>query len=150
MHFLSVVSFLCLTSHNPVVVLRFFPLRQALVFLFFFFFKQKPAYEMPISDWSSDVCSSDLSSVSNDADPVWNDMLFFDVGTDRSSEVKLELLSKGVVIAEGIIPHKIRELAHDKGPHHPLIPLFYNVTGHPTTIIRSAERRVGKECVQYV
>src|SRR3546814_13746898 len=31
------------------------------VFLFcFFFFKQKTAYEMRISDWSSDVCSSDL------------------------------------------------------------------------------------------
>src|SRR3546814_4975444 len=26
----------------------------------FFFFKQKPAYEIRISDWSSDVCSSDL------------------------------------------------------------------------------------------
>src|SRR3546814_6466602 len=30
-------------------------------FVFFFFFKQKTAYEMRISDWSSDVCSSDLS-----------------------------------------------------------------------------------------
>src|SRR3546814_5486754 len=29
--------------------------------LVFFFFKQKTAYEMRISDWSSDVCSSDLS-----------------------------------------------------------------------------------------
>src|SRR3546814_15715722 len=29
----------------------------------FFFFKQKTAYEMRISDWSSDVCSSDLRSV---------------------------------------------------------------------------------------
>src|SRR3546814_11902138 len=28
--------------------------------MFFFFFKQKTAYEMRISDWSSDVCSSDL------------------------------------------------------------------------------------------
>src|SRR3546814_5383635 len=28
----------------------------------FFFFKQKTAYEMRISDWSSDVCSSDLRS----------------------------------------------------------------------------------------
>src|SRR3546814_10057258 len=28
--------------------------------LWFFFFKQKTAYEMRISDWSSDVCSSDL------------------------------------------------------------------------------------------
>src|SRR3546814_2856208 len=31
-------------------------------FLFFFLFKQKTAYEMRISDWSSDVCSSDLES----------------------------------------------------------------------------------------
>src|SRR3546814_4592465 len=30
------------------------------VFFLFFFFKQKTAYEMRISDWSSDVCSSDL------------------------------------------------------------------------------------------
>src|SRR3546814_20951487 len=31
-----------------------------LICVFFFFFKQKTAYEMRISDWSSDVCSSDL------------------------------------------------------------------------------------------
>src|SRR3546814_6654746 len=30
----------------------------------FFFFKQKTAYEMRISDWSSDVCSSDLEAIS--------------------------------------------------------------------------------------
>src|SRR3546814_20778556 len=30
------------------------------VFVYFFFFKQKTAYELRISDWSSDVCSSDL------------------------------------------------------------------------------------------
>src|SRR3546814_9257143 len=29
--------------------------------LYFVFFKQKTAYEMRISDWSSDVCSSDLA-----------------------------------------------------------------------------------------
>src|SRR3546814_963592 len=31
-------------------------------FFFVFFFKQKTAYELRISDWSSDVCSSDLST----------------------------------------------------------------------------------------
>src|SRR3546814_7276789 len=31
------------------------------MFFFCFFFKHKTAYEMRISDWSSDVCSSDLS-----------------------------------------------------------------------------------------
>src|SRR3546814_4400724 len=35
----------------------------------FFFFKQKTAYEMRISDWSSDVCSSDLAGVTPSADP---------------------------------------------------------------------------------
>src|SRR3546814_4612540 len=33
---------------------------QCVVLCVFFFFKQKTAYEMRISDWSSDVCSSDL------------------------------------------------------------------------------------------
>src|SRR3546814_9641145 len=33
------------------------------VIVYFFFFKQKTAYEMRISDWSSDVCSSDLDVV---------------------------------------------------------------------------------------
>src|SRR3546814_6877950 len=39
----------------------------------FFFFKQKTAYEMRISDWSSDVCSSDLAAAdrrSADADSL--------------------------------------------------------------------------------
>src|SRR3546814_9012048 len=31
------------------------------LFFLFFFFEQKTAYEMRISDWSSDVCSSDLA-----------------------------------------------------------------------------------------
>src|SRR3546814_8035899 len=42
-------------AHSLVFVMHCY-----LLFLFFFFFKQKTAYEMRISDWSSDVCSSDL------------------------------------------------------------------------------------------
>src|SRR3546814_9503209 len=37
--------------------------RGVSISLFFFFFKQKTAYEMRISDWSSDVCSSDLAEL---------------------------------------------------------------------------------------
>src|SRR3546814_6073193 len=45
----------------------------------FFFFKQKTAYEMRISDWSSDVCSSDLmvgkrqdpATGQGDGNPAW-------------------------------------------------------------------------------
>src|SRR3546814_3923679 len=33
------------------------------VYIYVFFFKQKTAYEMRISDWSSDVCSSDLATI---------------------------------------------------------------------------------------
>src|SRR3546814_6775396 len=40
-------------------------------FYFFFFFKQKTAYEMRISDWSSDVCSSDLISSATKAATRW-------------------------------------------------------------------------------
>src|SRR3546814_6195314 len=36
------------------------------MFFCFFFFKQKTAYEMRISDWSSDVCSSDLPLLNQD------------------------------------------------------------------------------------
>src|SRR3546814_1576500 len=36
----------------------------------FFFFKQKTAYEMRISDWSSDVCSSDLWAYSTGGSPM--------------------------------------------------------------------------------
>src|SRR3546814_11130200 len=39
----------------------YFDCVELVLCLFFFFFKQKTAYEMRISDWSSDVCSSDLN-----------------------------------------------------------------------------------------
>src|SRR3546814_4669902 len=42
---------MCISAHRSMIM--------SLV-VFFFFFKQKTAYEMRISDWSSDVCSSDL------------------------------------------------------------------------------------------
>src|SRR3546814_6119239 len=46
---LSAISFTCILLHVTDLVI-------------IFFFKQKTAYEMRISDWSSDVCSSDLKS----------------------------------------------------------------------------------------
>src|SRR3546814_17909162 len=44
------------------------------VSLSFFFFKQKTEYEMRISDWSSDVCSSDLRGIQRRADAVGVDL----------------------------------------------------------------------------
>src|SRR3546814_10115357 len=45
----------CLNEFQCVFIL--------LSLVFFFFFKQNTAYEMRISDWSSDVCSSDLPAI---------------------------------------------------------------------------------------
>src|SRR3546814_10112217 len=42
--------------------------RYSVCVCLFFFFKQKTAYEMRISDWSSDVCSSDLPRRDDDAE----------------------------------------------------------------------------------
>src|SRR3546814_6056792 len=53
----SYLDFLDFSIHTFFVVLL---LLLFSCFVFFFFFKQKTAYEMRISDWSSDVCSSDL------------------------------------------------------------------------------------------
>src|SRR3546814_14585692 len=47
----------------------------------FFFFKQKTAYEMRISDWSSDVCSSDLRTTLEEYrkdEPKWETLLDLD------------------------------------------------------------------------
>src|SRR3546814_1884841 len=45
------------------------------LFFVFFFFKQKTAYEMRISDWSSDVCSSDLQPLFSWLDGATGDAL---------------------------------------------------------------------------
>src|SRR3546814_6540947 len=56
-------------------------------FVLFFFFKQKTAYEMRISDWSSDVCSSDL-----------------DLGAHAEGEVdeRLAVVAGGVLLRIGL------------------------------------------------
>src|SRR3546814_2680900 len=43
-----------------ILCVMYAPYLLCIYMMFFFFFKQKTAYEMRISDWSSDVCSSDL------------------------------------------------------------------------------------------
>src|SRR3546814_3015946 len=63
------------------------------VYVFLCFFKQKTAYEMRISDWSSDVCSSDLSSQrqneSSAARQVFRKQLREGKLDDKEIEIKL-------------------------------------------------------------
>src|SRR3546814_5582343 len=57
--------------------------------MFFFFFKQKTAYEMRISDWSSDVCSSDLHH------PGWD----FAVNAPKSVSIMALVTGDELVVA---------------------------------------------------
>src|SRR3546814_6499026 len=62
--------------------------------IIFFFFKQKTAYEMRISDWSSDVCSSDLLAFAECREL-----------TQRIAKAGQRLIigvSKGLVVVHGI------------------------------------------------
>src|SRR3546814_3834788 len=85
----------------------------------FFFFKQKTAYEMRISDWSSDVYSSDL------IDPSDN-IYVVDRGNDRIQKFD----ENGTFVKQWDRPEKINGTDQEFGSPE-----------------RSEERRVGKECV---
>src|SRR3546814_20901037 len=100
-----------------------------------FFFNQNTAYEMRISDWSSDVCSSDLPS------PI--------AGVELE---RARALDRGAVII-AILRDSRLGAGIDKGPRHRQIQpeaLDRNrppAPPVPRVTIRSEERRVGKECV---
>src|SRR3546814_10851337 len=79
----------------------------------FFFFKQKTAYEMRISDWSSDVCSSDL----------------------RSTAPLDERVARFTSYAIGAMVDQT------------LAYLYVYRDPNVLNLVRSEERRVGKECV---
>src|SRR3546814_4505824 len=92
------------------------------LFLFCFFFKQKTAYEMRISDWSSDVCSSDLPKdewalANRGIAHVWLDERA-KAETDFASVRKIDPENPVMLRGEALLSFK-----------------------------RSEERRVGKECV---
>src|SRR3546814_2214185 len=85
----------------------------------FFFCKQKAAYEMRISDWSSDVCSSDLAAAASAA---------------ALGKVDILVCSAGITGATA----PVHEYPLDSWRR----VIDINLNG-----LRSEERRVGKECV---
>src|SRR3546814_5286181 len=81
----------------------------------FFFFKQKTAYEMRISDWSSDVCSSDLkfkcaviSAAEDRAALRWHDCALRIV-RDEAGEEGFEVYAGGGMGRTPFIAYKIRD-----------------------------------------
>src|SRR3546814_4287610 len=97
-------------------------------FLCFFFFKQKTAYELRISDWSSDVCSSDLDDLACEA--IRLGRLLDSVVPDRPAIQGL--------LALMLLYHARR--AARVTPEGDVVLLEDQDR-------RSEERRVGKECV---
>src|SRR3546814_6750427 len=94
----------------------------------FFFFKQKTAYEMRISDWSSDVCSSDLA---------------LDYASQRKQGRHPGMKAdEHVAIIEH--PDVRRTLMLMRSLTEACRGLIYL---NAAAIDRSEERRVGKECV---
>src|SRR3546814_7617599 len=78
--FVSVSGVMCVIKFE--LVLSWCYLWVWLCCYVFFFFKQKTAYEMRISDWSSDVCSSDLMTLKED-DEVISLSILHRVGTKQ-------------------------------------------------------------------
>src|SRR3546814_4980301 len=80
---------------------------------FFFFFKQKTAYEMRISDWSSDVCSSDLAARHEGRPRVVRDGVLVDRDV-RAAERRVGVLAR-VSPADQVEQEKVivRAARHD-------------------------------------
>src|SRR3546814_8201378 len=109
--------------------------------MLFLFFKQKTAYELRISDWSSDVCSSDLSSLScATAHPTWR----FSAMSPRLIELFIDSAVETLTMVGAAslatlllgLPLGVLLVVTDRGGLVPALSLTR----------RSEERRVGKEC----
>src|SRR3546814_10121499 len=103
---LSVCSCVSLCTIGVIVILC--------IRYLFFFFKQKTAYEMRISDWSSDVCSSDLYLI---------------VSHNAVTMARMHRLFGVTMVERGVSR------------------LVSVNLGGAEALLRSEERRVGKECV---
>src|SRR3546814_8739684 len=91
---------------------------------FFFFVKQKTAYEMRISDWSSDVCSSDLPHIGHDTGPFQRRGCFEECVGGRKSpdadsgtiEKKFERASRAIIVVDHIDDRVTRHRITPVGP----------------------------------
>src|SRR3546814_6141304 len=109
-----------------------------LSFIFVFFFKQKTAYEMRISDWSSDVCSSDLWCSVSVNQEVLKRLL------SQVHDVEREIATVDRMLRLGASTEMVSKFY---GLTHQEVALRRDILGLPKRKGRSEERRVGKECV---
>src|SRR3546814_4129336 len=116
--------------------------------LFLFFFKQKTAYELRISDWSSDVCSSDLNLTFNVGLIAGGQEVALDAGGIRATTSGKTNIIAATAIARG----DLRTLSADQAAR--VKAKMAAIVADPapgtgaTLAFRSEERRVGRECVR--
>src|SRR3546814_2307130 len=101
---------------------------------FVFFFKQKTAYEMRISDWSSDVCSSDLTVGA---------MLIGSTPAMARDRYDDDGIGAGEIIAGAVVLGGLAAILASAGDRNDY--RYRDRYRDPRN--RSEERRVGKECV---
>src|SRR3546814_11595084 len=119
--------------------------------LLFFFFKQKTAYEMRISDWSSDVCSSDLPVAGNTARPQYR----LDATAAHQVLARRAQFTARYQCRRQQRHHLIARARRDLQIVQLLLALHPRLFDDPVqlrqravaTQRRSEARRVGKECV---
>src|SRR3546814_7720221 len=102
------------------------------MYIYFFFFKQKTAYEMRISDWSSDVCSSDLHVQRCAKGELPGALYALGAAVRDDVELAAEMVHSGVAIL-------LKELLEEEDSEVAANCCY--------AVHRSEERRVGKECV---
>src|SRR3546814_9908486 len=129
----------CVSVVSVFCCLDYFGL-DVVCFVCFFFCKQKTAYEMRISDWSSDVCSSDLTGI---ASLVLNRFPPFFTPPHFLALTVTESLVFGAMVAWAIRRRRATDW-HRRLMIGATIVILEPALGR---LLRSEERRVGKECV---
>src|SRR3546814_12089131 len=81
--------------------------------LFFLFFKQKTAYEMRISDWSSDVCSSDLHLAAVEREAI---EVIPEIGHVEADIQVVQPVGQLYVAAVGVVGIAVGQAGADRDP----------------------------------
>src|SRR3546814_6809953 len=119
------------------------------IIFFIFFFKQKTAYEMRISDWSSDVCSSDLDAYKaayaefEKQNPDITIKYEVERGGTEALQQFLTAASSNTLPDLALLDGFWISRLVETGKLQPLNDLW----GEESRAHRSEERREGKECV---
>src|SRR3546814_19264376 len=139
---------------NYVCYITLILYRHAYYYVFFFFFKQKTAYEMRISDWSSDVCSSDLDDLRRQLIRTAGGVTIEELVEAERGYIRKQ--GRRVTVASALLDHVNEPPAHARplaarirGIQAHVNPLTSNPTARarlrPSSRYQSAERRVGQK-----